>query len=53
MVTGRLGAVSEKYWVEIVALLTVTDPGPGFVALSVRVELLPAATVPKLSVCGT
>jgi len=30
----------------------VTDPGPGFVAVSVSVELLPAATVPKFSVCG-
>ena len=49
-VTGRLGAAREKYLVEIVALLTVTDAGPEFVAVAVRVALLPAATLPKSSV---
>jgi hypothetical protein len=47
MVTGRLGAVREKYLVEIVALLTVTDAVPELVALTVRVLLPPAATLPK------
>jgi hypothetical protein len=47
MASGRLGATREKYLVEIEALLTVTDAGPGFVAVTVRVLLLPAATFPK------
>lgn len=49
-VSGSAGAVSEKYWVEIAALLTVTELGPEFVAVTVRVLLLPAATLPKLRV---
>ena len=49
-VTGRLGETREKYLVEIVALLTVTDAGPEFVAVAVKVLLLPAATLPKSSV---
>ncbi len=49
-VNGRLGETREKYLVEIVALLTVTDAGPEFVAVAVRVLLLPAATLPKFSV---
>jgi len=49
-VTGRPGETREKYLVEIVALLTVTDAGPEFVAVAVRVSLLPAATLPKSSV---
>src|SRR5271169_2344319 len=46
-VIGRLGATREKYLVEIAALLTVTDAGPELVAVTVRVLLLPAATLPK------
>jgi hypothetical protein len=46
-VIGRLGAIREKYWVEIAALLTLTDAGPEFVAVTVRVLLLPAVTLPK------
>ena len=47
-VVGRLGAVSEKYLLEIVALLIVTDALPVFEAVTVRVLLLPGATLPKL-----
>lgn len=47
-VVGRVGDVSEKYLVEMVALLMVTDAFPGFVALTVRVLLLPGVTLPKL-----
>ena len=46
-VEGRLGAVSEKYLVEIVALLMTTDALPEFVAVTVRVLLLPGVTLPK------
>src|ERR1700676_3757413 len=46
-VIGRLGATKEKYLVEIAALLTVTDAGPEFVPVAVRLLLLPAATLPK------
>ena len=46
-VIGRLGVTREKYLVEIAAALTVTDAGPEFVAVTVRVLLLPAATLPK------
>lgn len=46
-VIGRLGEIREKYLVEIEALLTVSDAGPEFVAVTVRVLLLPAATLPK------
>src|ERR1035438_6621918 len=49
-VTGRLGATREKYFVEIAAPLTVTDAGPEFVAVTVRVLLLPTATLPKSAV---
>lgn len=49
-VTGRLGETREKYLVEIVTLLTVTDAGPEFVAVAVRVLLLPSVTLPKSSV---
>jgi len=49
-VTGRLGETREKYGEDIAALLTVTDAGPEFVAVAVRVLLLPAATLPKSSV---
>lgn len=46
-VTGRLGAVSEKYLVEMAALLTVIELLPVFVATTVMVLLLPAGTLPK------
>ena len=48
--TGRLGLTRAKYWVEIAALLTVTESGPELVAVIVRVLLLPAATLPKSKV---
>jgi hypothetical protein len=48
IITGRLGAVREKSFVEITALLTVTDAAPVFIALTVMVLVLPAATLPKL-----
>jgi hypothetical protein len=47
IVTGRLGAVTEKYRVETAALLIVIDVAPEFVAVTVRVLLLPALTLPK------
>ncbi len=50
IVTGRLGAVKEKYLVETDALLILTDAGPEFVTVTVRVLLLLAATLPKSSV---
>ena len=46
-VAGRLGAVSEKYFVEIVALLMRTAAFPELVAVTARVLLLPGATLPK------
>lgn len=46
-VTGRLGAVKEKYGLEIETLVTVTEVGPELVAVADRVLLLPAATLPK------
>jgi hypothetical protein len=49
MVTGRTGAVREKYLVEIAAPLMVTGAVPEFVALTVRVLLLEAVTEPKLT----
>jgi hypothetical protein len=52
MVTGKVVLVSEKYFVETVALVTVIDAGPEFVALNVRVLVLPAATLPKSSVAA-
>lgn len=50
MVTGRLGAVIEKDLVVIASLLIVTGVFSEFVAVTVRVLLLPAATLPKLRV---
>lgn len=44
---GRVGALSEKYWLEIEALLTVTEAVPVFVAVMVSVLLVPAVTLPK------
>jgi len=52
-VTGRLGAVKEKYLLEIETLLMVTDAGPEFVAVTDRVLLLPAATLPKSRVADS
>ena len=46
-VTGRVGAIKEKYGLEIETLLMVTEAGPEFVAVADRVLLLPAATLPK------
>jgi hypothetical protein len=47
---GRLGATREKYFVEIATLLMVTDAGPELVAVTVRILLLPTATLPKTKV---
>lgn len=47
MVTGRLGAVMAKYFVETAALLTVTEADPEFVAVTVIALLLPEVTLPK------
>jgi hypothetical protein len=44
---GRLGAITEKYFVDTEALLIVTDLVPEFVAVTVRVLLPPAVTFPK------
>ena len=49
-VRGRLGAFREKYLVEILTLLIVTDAGPELVAVADRVLLLPAVTLPKFRV---
>jgi len=47
IVTGRVGAVTEKYLLETAALLIVTANGPEFDALTERVLLAPTATSPK------
>ena len=47
IVTGRLGAFREKYWVEMAALLTVIAVSPVLDAVTVMVLLLPAGTLPK------
>jgi hypothetical protein len=47
IVTGRLGALNEKYWVEIVTLLTVMEAVPVFDTVIVRVLLVPAVALPK------
>lgn len=44
---GRLGDVNAKYLLEIVAPLMLTGAFPEFVALTVRVLLMPGATLPK------
>ena len=44
---GRVGELSEKYWLEIEALLTVIEAVPVFVAVTVSVLLVPAVTLPK------
>lgn len=48
--TGRLGALSEKYGVENVALVTVMEAVPVFVKVVDKVLLVPAVTVPKSTV---
>jgi hypothetical protein len=47
IVRGRLGALIAKYLVETDALEIVTDAFPEFVAVTVRVLLPPALTLPK------
>lgn len=47
MAIGSVGAVIAKYFVETEALLIVIDPVPEFIAVTVRVLLPPAATLPK------
>ena len=47
MVTGRFGAVTEKYLVDTEALLMVTDALLVLLTESVSVLLLPAPTLPK------
>lgn len=46
-VTGKLGAVSTKYLVEMATLLIVTAAEPEFVTVVDTVLLLPALTLPK------
>ena len=46
--TGRVGALKEKYWLEIDALLSVTEAVPVLDAVNVIVLLVPAVTAPKL-----
>ena len=48
-VTGRLGALRENADALDVAPLIVTEAVPLFVAVTVRVLLLPTTTLPKLS----
>src|ERR1700758_2545836 len=48
-VTGRVGAVREKYLVEIATLLIVTEAVPEFVAVVLIVLLPPALTLPKFN----
>jgi len=52
-VTGRAGAFRVKNWVEMAALVTVTDVPPVFVAVNVSVLLLPAGTLPKSTVAAS
>src|SRR6185312_6822907 len=47
MVAGKLGAVTEKLALDTVALLTVIAADPEFVAVTVRVFVPPATTLPK------
>jgi hypothetical protein len=44
---GRLGALSEKYLLEMEALVIVTETVPVFETLAVSVLLVPASTLPK------
>lgn len=47
IVTGRLGAINEKYFVDTDALLMLADVFPVLLTESVNTLLLPAATLPK------
>jgi hypothetical protein len=47
IVRGRLGALIAKYLVDTDALEMLTDALPEFVAITVRVLLPPALTLPK------
>lgn len=49
-VSGRLGAVREKYLVETVALLIVTEVLPTLFTARLSDLLVPAATLPKFNV---
>ena len=44
---GRLGELSEKYLLEIEALLTVIEAAPVFDAVMLMVLLVPVVTLPK------
>ena len=48
IVTGKLGPVTEKPCADTVAPLIVSDAVPEFVAVTLKVLLDPAATLPKL-----
>ncbi len=48
-VIGRLGAVTEKYFVELEAALMVREAVPEFVAVMDKVLLDPTVTLPKSS----
>ena len=50
IVSGRLGAVTAKYFVETAAPLRVIEAVPEFVAVTVIVLLLPTTTLPKLRI---
>ena len=52
IVTGRLGAVNEKYFVDTDALLMLADVFPVLLTESVSTLLLPAATLPKFNACA-
>jgi hypothetical protein len=52
IVTGRLGAVNEKYFVDTEALLMLADVLPVLLTESVSVLLLPASTLPKSKACA-
>lgn|ERR1700683_1386666 len=45
---GRVGALNEKYWLEIDALLSVMEAVLVLDAVNVNVLLVPAVTLPKL-----
>ena len=47
IVTGRLGPLREKFWLEIATLLIVTEAAPVFETVVVSVLLVPAVTLPN------
>lgn len=47
MVVGKVGAVTEKLALDIVALVTVTAADPELVAVKARVFVVPTTTLPK------